>query len=63
MIFSKLFKHSREAYVMPEVTQAEGLELEHSLLVNSPGKDMSSLIVSTGHDTSNYDAVNGNYWE
>lgn len=63
MIRFKLFNHSREIYVTPKVSQAVGLELEDSLLVNSPGKDMSSLIVATGHDTSNYGSVNGQYWE
>ena len=58
-------KHSsqKEQFVSPRVNQTVGLELEEKILANSPGKDMMSLIVATGHDTYNYDAVNGEYWE
>ena len=55
---------SKEMFVAPKVTQVAGVELEDSLLANSPGKDMASLIIATGHDRYEYDVdYNGDYWE
>ena len=56
----------KEQFVSPRVTEAVGIELEEKLLVNSPGTEMSSLILATGHDTYNYETTsdfNGEYWE
>ena len=56
----------KEQFVSPRVTQAVGIELEEKLLVNSPGTEMSSFFLATGHDTYNYETssdFNGEYWE
>lgn len=63
MSILKSTKCPRKTFVSPKVLQTVGVALEDNLLVNSPGTDMMSLIDATGHDTSNYGSVNGQYWE